>query len=62
MNVHLRIFADIRFTLMYQRMIGGGCVVKSVFTPRKGGGLREKERKMGFIFFCDTVTANYYGI
>ena len=44
MNVHERIFADIRCTLMYQRMIGVVRVVKSIHAqnPPSFQGVREK--------------------
>ena len=45
MNVHERIFADIRCTLMYQRMIGVGCVVKIIHAQKKKGvSGRKRER------------------
>ena len=44
MNAHERIFADIRSTLMYQRMIGVVRVVKSMDAqnPPSFQGVREK--------------------
>ena len=63
MNVCERIFADIRCTLMYQRMIGVVCVVKSMDAQKRGGpqGEREKDsvdfysrHRDGELLWCDT--------
>ena len=45
LNVREKIFADIRCTLMYQRMIGVVRVVKSIHAQKKRGTSgRKKER------------------